>query len=134
MFHISSIRYQYFQNIKFLSNSLELKVKSTFHNASKTSSHLQIQIIFLSSKNLDVVGGDFVMYDNNVISSSLGPFASLLLFSLDHFDTSNPNLDDDVVVMSLDDFFSTPDANLPNVPLVKKLTMIQIENSKSLGL
>jgi hypothetical protein len=117
-----------------LSNSLKLKVKSTFHNASKTSSHLQIQIIFLSSKNLDVVGGDFVIYDNNVISSSRGPFASLLLFSLDHFDTSNPNLDDDVVVMSLDYFFSTPDANLPNVPLVKKLTMIQIENSKSLGL
>jgi hypothetical protein len=36
--------------------------------------------------------------------------------------------------MSLDDSFFTLDANLPNVWLVKKRTMIQIENSKSLGL
>jgi hypothetical protein len=79
------------------------------------------------------VGGDFVMYDNNVISSSHGPFPFPPLFSPNHFDISNPNLDD-VVVMSLDDSFSTPDANLPNAPLVKKRTMIQIENSKSLSL
>jgi hypothetical protein len=117
-----------------LSKFPELKVKFTFHNASKTSSHLQIQFFFLSSKNPNVAGGDFVMYDNNVISSFHGPFPSPPFFSLDHFNTSNPNLNDVVVVMSLDDSFSTLDANLPNVLLVKKRTMIQIENSKSLGL
>lgn len=59
------------------------------------------------------------MYDNNVIFSSHGLFPSPPLFSPDHFDTSNPNLDDViVVVMSLDDYFSTLDANLPNAPLI----------------
>lgn len=112
-----------------MSKNLELRVKSTFHNASKTSSPLQIQMFF-SSKKPNVVGGDFIMYDN-VIFSSRGPFPSPPLFSPNHFDTSNPNLV--VVVISLDDSFSTLDANLPNVPLVKKRTMIQIEISKSLG-
>ncbi len=59
------------------------------------------------------------MDDNNVIFSSHGPFPFPPLFSPNHFDISNPNLDD-VVVMSLDDSFSTLNANLPNAPSVKK--------------
>ncbi len=59
--------------------------------------------------------GDLVIFDNNDVFSSCGPFLFPPLFSLDHFDTSNPNLDDDVVI-SLDDSFSTPTTNLPNVP------------------
>jgi hypothetical protein len=68
-----------------------------------------------SSKKFDVVRGDLVIFDDNVAFSSHGPFLFPPLFSLDHFDISNPNFDDDVVI-SLDDCFSTPNTNLPNVP------------------
>ncbi len=59
---------------------------------------------------------DLVISNNNVVSSFHSPFPSSPLFSLDHFDISNPNIDDDDVVISLDDSSSTPDTNFPNVP------------------
>ncbi len=58
---------------------------------------------------------DFVTSNNNVVFSFHGPFPSSPLFSLDHFDTSNPNIDDDVVI-SLDDSSSTLDTIFPNAP------------------
>ncbi len=58
---------------------------------------------------------DLVIFDNNVAFSFHGPFLSLSLFSPNHFDTSNPNIDDDVVI-SLDDSSSTPNKFFPNVP------------------
>jgi len=59
---------------------------------------------------------DLVISDNNVAFSFHDPFPSHPLLSLDHFDISNPNIDDDDVVISLDDSSSTPDTKFPNVP------------------
>jgi hypothetical protein len=41
------------------------------------------------------------------------------LFSFDQSNISNQNNDDDVV-MNIDNFFSTPNVHLANVPLIKK--------------
>ncbi len=59
---------------------------------------------------------DLIISDNNVAFSFHGPFPSRPLFSPNHFDISNPNIDDDDVVISLDDSFFTPDTKFPNVP------------------
>jgi len=58
----------------------------------------------------------WVISDNNVVFSFHDPFPSPPLFSLEHFNISNPNIDDDDVAISLDDSSSTPDTNFPNVP------------------
>jgi hypothetical protein len=42
------------------------------------------------------------------------------LFSPNQFNISSQNNDDDVVVMNIDDFFSTPNVHLPIVPSFKK--------------